>query len=110
MFVKLIDHDDEGYTVKLKVIDTGMGIREKDRERIFELGVRAVSSYTSYIPDESPERAALKKGNKPGSGLGLYMVKNHVESLKGTIDFESEFNHGTKFWVTLPFKVAQNFI
>ncbi|HWB27069.1 MAG TPA: PAS domain-containing sensor histidine kinase [Chitinophagaceae bacterium] len=37
-----------------------------------------------------------------GKGLGLFMVKAHVENLGGTIRVESELNKGTTFTVTLP--------
>ena len=37
-----------------------------------------------------------------GSGLGLYIVKETVEKLGGTIQVASEFKHFTSFTITLP--------
>jgi signal transduction histidine kinase len=37
-----------------------------------------------------------------GSGLGLYIVKNAVEKLKGTIDLKSQLGIETEFIVKLP--------
>ncbi|MCK5102484.1 MAG: HAMP domain-containing histidine kinase, partial [Cyclobacteriaceae bacterium] len=37
-----------------------------------------------------------------GSGLGLYIVKETIDKLKGKIEVESELNKGTTFTVTIP--------
>ena len=39
-------------------------------------------------------------GNDDAVGLGLYMTKNHIEHLKGTIDDESQLDQGSTFKVT----------
>lgn len=39
-----------------------------------------------------------------GRGLGLYLTKIQVENLGGCIDVKSELNHGTTFYIYLPFK------
>ncbi len=36
-----------------------------------------------------------------GSGLGLYLVKKHVQKLGGTLSFESS-DQGTIFYIVLP--------
>lgn len=36
-------------------------------------------------------------GNPDAVGLGLFMMKNHIESMGGTIDVESEVGVGTTF-------------
>ena len=41
-----------------------------------------------------------------GKGLGLFLVKSHIEALSGTIDIESELGKGTIFTITLPVKNA----
>jgi len=63
------------------VIDTGVGISEKARERIFDL-------YFSTKPN--------------GSGLGLATSRRIVEEHGGTIDVQSEVGKGSKFTVRLP--------
>ncbi len=39
--------------------------------------------------------------NKPGTGIGLSIVKSIVESHNGCIEVESEVNKGSSFFVTL---------
>src|ERR687892_442417 len=67
------------------VADTGEGIRERDRERVFEPFWRGEPSRTG-----------------PGSGLGLALAKRIVESLGGDIRVESAPSAGSRFAVLLP--------
>ncbi len=68
-------------TAIITVSDTGKGIPEEIKTRIF-----------------TPLLTAKAKGQ----GLGLAVVKRLVEALNGTVTFESEEGKGTKFTVTLP--------
>ena len=68
-----------------EVEDEGMGIPEKDQKHIFTRYFRA-------------ENALLNQG----TGIGLNIVKVHLENMGGNIKFESIENKGTKFTVTLP--------
>jgi len=79
--------------ISFTVSDTGIGIAEKDKDKIYEYGRRLVKSYTDNIP---------------GIGLGLHMVKNHVDVLGGTIDCHSELGKGTRFDVELTFDDVKN--
>ena len=63
--------------------DNGIGISEKDTEKIFEMFYRATS---------------LSKG----SGLGLYIVKETIDKLNGSIEITSELNKGSLFSVHIP--------
>ena len=72
-----------------EIIDTGMGIPEKDQAKIFTRFFRAENA-----------RGKVTDGN----GLGLYLVKSIVEVCGGKIWFESVENKGTKFTFTLPLK------
>lgn len=65
------------------VEDNGIGVEPALVPRIFEMFFRATN-------------------RSDGSGLGLYIVKNAIEKLKGTISVESEFGVGTRFRVSLP--------
>jgi signal transduction histidine kinase len=71
----------------IKIEDNGKGIAAKDIERIFEMFYRA-------------------SGKSRGSGLGLYIVKETVEKLNGTISVTSipapDEKSGTQFLITLP--------
>ncbi|WP_158521762.1 hybrid sensor histidine kinase/response regulator [Thioclava marina] len=73
--------------LRLQVIDTGTGISEGDRERIFEDFVSLDSRY---------ERRT------GGTGLGLGIVKRMVARLHGTITCDSELGKGTTFTVRIP--------
>lgn len=68
-----------------EVIDEGMGIPKKDQKHIFERYFRA-------------ENALLDQG----TGIGLNIVRGHIESLGGNINFTSEENKGSTFRVELP--------
>jgi signal transduction histidine kinase len=77
---------------QIEVSDTGPGIPEQYRERVFDRFFRV---------DKSLSR---KSG---GSGLGLAIVKEVVEMMGGTVSLRSELNVGTTFLLTLP-NAAQN--
>ena len=63
--------------------DNGIGIKEEYLDKVFGMFVRAT------------ERS-------DGSGLGLYIVKQSVERLNGTIEIESKYGEGTKISMHLP--------
>ena len=44
----------------------------------------------------------VTNNNKKGSGLGLYLVKEAVENLNGSITVDSKMNIGSTFIVTIP--------
>jgi signal transduction histidine kinase len=73
----------EGDHVRIWVKDTGKGIPEADLTKIFDRFVKL----DEYIP---------------GTGLGLSVVKSHVDSLGGTLGVESHIGQGSTFWVDLP--------
>lgn len=69
------------------VQDNGVGISEKDQERIFERFYRVSRS---------------RNRNAGGSGLGLAIVKHYVDLLKGQIEIESRLGLGTTIKVRIP--------
>lgn len=77
----------QGGYFKLIVQDTGIGIREKDLEKIFEPFSQVDSSYTRKYQ---------------GTGLGLALTKQFVEMHGGIIWAESELQNGSRFTVILP--------
>lgn len=76
-------------TLEIKVIDTGIGIPEIDRVRIFE---------RFYRVDKSRSRVT------GGTGLGLSIVKDIINAHGGTIEVVSTVDIGTTFIIKIPFK------
>lgn len=70
-----------------EIIDSGIGIPEKDIKNIFNRYFRAENVLTTQ-----------------GTGIGLNIVKSHIENLGGTISFKSEENIGSTFILTVPNK------
>jgi signal transduction histidine kinase len=81
-YVKVKTYSTKTDTV-IEVEDNGVGIRQKDQERIFD------EFYTSG-------------NNKKSSGIGLYLVKDAVTQIKGRIEVQSEPGLYSKFIVSIP--------
>lgn len=82
--VNLIDR--ETYFM-IQVEDNGIGISDKDQEKIFE---------RFYTVDPSRHR-------KDSSGIGLSIVKHGVDKLGGKISLESVLGQGTVFTIEIPY-------
>jgi signal transduction histidine kinase len=74
-------------SVVISVKDTGIGIAEKHRTRIFD---------RLYRVDEARDRAS------GGSGLGLALAQRAARAIGGTIELESEQGVGSEFRLVLP--------
>jgi len=79
----------KGKEVVIELKDTGIGIPVDSLPFIFERFYRVDSSRTR---------------ESGGSGIGLTIVKQFIESHGGSIDVESELNVGTTFTIILPIK------
>jgi two-component system, OmpR family, sensor kinase len=75
-----------GDQVMIWVRDTGIGIPEADRERVFEPFVRGAGVGHRYR----------------GAGLGLAIVKTVAEAHGGWVTLESEPGRGSRFTIVLP--------
>ena len=84
---------EEWGTLKLSVLDTGIGISPSLRKKIFQSFSQADSSTTR---------------NYGGTGLGLTICKQLVELMEGKITFTSEEGVGTEFSVTLPVRLDRS--
>jgi PAS domain S-box-containing protein len=73
--------------LRIFVMDTGIGIPEKEQDLIFE-------PFNRFTKDPRIE----------GTGVGLYITKLLVEAMDGSISLESEENQGSTFFVSLPKK------
>lgn len=74
------------HTIEIVLQDNGQGIRKEYIPKIFEMFFRANTTSS-------------------GSGVGLYIVKQTLQKLGGTIVCESEFGQGTTFKIELPKQV-----
>jgi two-component system phosphate regulon sensor histidine kinase PhoR len=79
----------EAKELVLIVEDTGVGVPEDARQRIFERFYRV-------------DKGRSKKVG--GTGLGLSIVKHIVNYYEGTIEVQSKLQEGTRFTVRLPIK------
>lgn len=70
-------------TLKVRVSDNGMGIDPEHHNKIFDMFYRGTF-------------------HSKGSGLGLYIVKETIAKMKGTIALESVPGEGSSFLITLP--------
>lgn len=75
----------EGDEVVFRVIDDGVGIPEHLRDQLFKKFSRL------------PSRAQVK-----GTGLGLFLCRELVHQMGGTIGVTSEPDRGSTFWIRLP--------
>lgn len=81
-FVEIIVNTNE-FKATIEIEDNGIGIDKKNREKVFEMFFQGSDLST-------------------GSGIGLYIVKETIEKLNGTIQLETEINKGSKFIITIP--------
>jgi two-component system phosphate regulon sensor histidine kinase PhoR len=82
----------EGHSAIIRVSDTGVGIPEADRFRIFERFYRV-------------DRARSRELG--GTGLGLAIVKHIVEAHGGTVTVDSQLRKGSTFSVTIPIRAPR---
>jgi signal transduction histidine kinase len=76
---------------RISVRDTGLGMTAKERERLFSRFYRIQNRQTEGIP---------------GTGLGLWIVKQYVEHMNGTITVDSLEGTGSEFIVEFPIAAA----
>jgi len=69
--------------VHMEFEDNGIGIDSEYMSKVFDMFFRATQ-------------------NNEGAGLGLYIVQEAVEKLKGTVEIKSKVRHGTTFIIDMP--------
>jgi PAS domain S-box-containing protein len=86
-----LDNPGDGTTVRFEIKDSGIGMPEDVRTRLFQKFTQADNSITRRYG---------------GTGLGLAICKQLIGLMGGTIDVESRPGFGSRFWFELPFDMA----
>jgi signal transduction histidine kinase len=81
----VINSVQEGRTVRMTIIDNGIGIRPEHRTRLFGMFERA-------IQDSRYE----------GTGIGLAIVRKAIERMGGKVGHQPDTTTGSLFWIELP--------
>lgn len=85
-----VELNKRGSQAEIIVSDTGIGISEQDRERIFNRFYRS----------------ATARSSQEGTGLGLSIVQAIVQAHSGEITVEGQSTGGSRFTITLPLAEA----
>ena len=72
--------------VRIQVADTGIGIKDENKEKVFDCFFQEQHAATTYV----------------GSGIGLHIVKEYVTLHQGTIRITDNRPQGNIFVITLP--------
>ena len=83
---------DSGVLV-VDIVDTGIGLSEEEQKRLFK-------------PFNQANNAV--KAKYGGTGLGLWITKQLAYLMSGFIELRSQSGKGTRFTITLPFKIIHN--
>jgi two-component system sensor histidine kinase RpfC len=89
----LIEQKDGTARIRFEVTDTGIGIAEEAREKIFQSFTQADESIVDRFG---------------GTGLGLAIVKQLIERQGGTIGVDSKPGEGSTFWFELGYQIGTN--
>lgn len=78
-----VNVDVQGHHAKLEIEDNGKGIAKEHLDKVYRMFYRATD-------------------DGAGSGLGLYIVKETIDKLKGSIHIDSEVGKGTTVSIDIP--------
>ena len=78
-------------TYRWTISDNGMGMSKEFLSHIFE----------PFVQEKNDARSIYQ-----GTGLGMAIVKELINQMKGTIEISSEVGVGSTFVITIPFEIA----
>ena len=79
--------------LQFKISDTGTGIKEEDQDKLFSKFTRLDNAVENEIE---------------GSGLGLVITKQYIESMGGKIWYETQYRVGTTFYIDVSQKIVDS--
>ncbi|MBI4719415.1 MAG: two-component sensor histidine kinase, partial [Planctomycetes bacterium] len=82
-----VETAEAGRALRVDVVDSGRGISDEDRSRIFQIFEQADSSTRRTVG---------------GTGLGLFIARSMIELHGGSLSFESKVGTGSTFTIRLP--------
>ena len=91
LVVELREASAAGYRLRFSVIDTGIGIPESFRAKMFE-------------PFAQVDQGASRRYG--GTGLGLALSRKIIDAMGGDLQFESTLGSGSRFWFELTLQRA----
>lgn len=111
--INLSARHQENY-VMITVEDDGKGIdSEAIKAKAVAKGIIAKERASSMSHQEALElifypgfSTAEKVNDISGRGVGMDIVRNHIQSINGLIEIESKLGHGTTFYIKLPLTLA----
>lgn len=89
--VSLLELKEDSQVLCFEVKDTGIGIREEEKKRIFEVFERADIDNNRHIE---------------GTGLGLAIAQTFALALGGKIEVESKYGEGSRFYFSIEQRLA----
>ena len=86
----VLEQTEDKVTCRFSVTDTGIGMSEDFQKQMFE----------PFTQEHAENRSSYQ-----GTGLGMSIVKNLINKMKGTITLETKQGEGSTFTITLPVKL-----
>ena len=84
----------EGEHVRIKIADTGIGIKDENKKKVFDRFFQEHHAATTYV----------------GNGIGLHIVKEYITLHEGIIEVKDNKPQGTVFIITIPAKTDNDII
>ncbi len=93
LYIKVLEKKDQMVTLCFEVKDTGIGIKDEDKNRLFE----------SFARFDIQNNYSIE-----GRGLGLSIAKGYMDLMGGKIEVESEYGVGSTFRVIVDQKIIDD--